>query len=215
MGHRKESGMWVSSLSVSSLCWTLNPFSGNHMQCTKCRTHFCWVCLTMGPNIGQGTHNCNSTGVKTHSDNIFSGVKRYQIFLQRIKTHEESYTFETTQRKNISKMLKSMEGNIDDRSLEIIRDALKELVLCRLLVTSSYLFSFYHKENSQMQIYQENQKDLEFATERLSHILGQEISFDDVTQIEEKSSYCKRRRNILLEHVEEGENEQWWLEIEP
>ena len=84
---------------------------------------------------------------------------------------------------------------------------------------------------------QENQKDLEQSTEKLSEYLEREISADNLVDIKQKVQdkyrlvgkenltlpqplliswlplfrYVESRKNVLLGHVHEGYDKDWWL----
>ena len=61
---------------------------------------------------------------------------------------------------------------------------------------------------------QDNQKDLENATEQLSEYLEREITSDilvDIKQkVQDKSRYCENRRSVLLSHCHEGYEKEFW-----
>ena len=92
---------------------------------------------------------------------------------------------------------------------------------------------------------QENQKDLEQSTEKLSEYLEREISVENLVDIKQKVQdkyrlegiqlfsarqlnstlsgshacpsffrYCESRKNVLLDHVHEGYDKDWWLYTE-
>ena len=86
---------------------------------------------------------------------------------------------------------------------------------------------------------QENQKDLEQSTEKLSEYLEREISAENLVDIKQKVQdkyrlvgrelystlsgshacpsffrYVESRKNVLLDHVHEGYDKDWWLYTE-
>lgn len=78
----------------------------------------------------------------------------------------------------------------------------------------TYVFAFYLKKNNQSIIFEDNQKDLENATEQLSEYLERDITCDmlnDIKQkVQDKYRYCESRRNVLLDHVHEGYEKDLW-----
>jgi len=82
----------------------------------------------------------------------------------------------------------------------------------------TYVFAYYLKKNNQSAIFEENQKDLESATEQLSEYLERDISAENLVDIKQKVQdkyrYCDSRRKVLLAHVHEGYDKDWWLYTE-
>ena len=66
-----------------------------------------------------------------------------------------------------------------------------------------------------MRQFQDNQNDLEVATEQLSEYLerdlGTEDSGDFGEKVKNKYNYCESRRKVLLAHVREGYDNDTWL----
>jgi len=66
--------------------------------------------------------------------------------------------------------------------------------------------------------FQENQKDLETSTEVLSEYLERDICAENLIDIKQKVQdkyrYCDNRRKVLLAHVHEGYDKEWWIYIE-
>ncbi len=87
-------------------------------------------------------------------------------------------------------------------------------------------------------IFEDNQKDLETATEKLSEYLERDITSENLVDIKQKVQdkyrwviwalfmrnlanlligkfqshfrYCEKRRKVLLDHVHEGYEKDWW-----
>lgn len=83
----------------------------------------------------------------------------------------------------------------------------------------TYVFAYYLRKNNQSEIFEDNQKDLEIATETLSEYLERDISAENVVDIKQKVQdkyrYCDSRRKVLLDHVHEGYERDWWIYTEP
>ena len=83
----------------------------------------------------------------------------------------------------------------------------------------TYVFAYYLRKNNQCHIFEDNQKDLENATEILSEYLERDIdsaNLVDIKQkVQDKSRYCENRRKVLLDHVHEGYEKDWWLYTDP
>jgi ariadne-1 len=65
-----------------------------------------------------------------------------------------------------------------------------------------------------MLIFEDNQSDLEISTECLSGYLERELTDVALTdlkiQVQDKSKYCEARRHVLLNHVYEGYDQDFW-----
>ena len=57
---------------------------------------------------------------------------------------------------------------------------------CRTTLMYSYAFVFYMKNNNQMAIFEDNQRDLELAVEELSEFLSRHISTEPLADIKIK-----------------------------
>ena len=81
----------------------------------------------------------------------------------------------------------------------------------------TYAFAFYLKKTNQAIIFEENQNNLEDATEKMSYYLEQELDISeesDVTAIKahvvNKQRFCDSRRQALIMHVHEGYEKGLW-----
>lgn len=50
----------------------------------------------------------------------------------------------------------------------------------------TYVFAYYLKKNNQLLIFEENQKDLESSTEKLSEYLERDITSENLADIKQK-----------------------------
>lgn len=67
--------------------------------------------------------------------------------------------------------------------MRFIRDAVKVLHVSRRTLTYTFVFAYFLKKNNHVDIFEENQKDLEIAVERLSGYLEQEMTEDSVVEL--------------------------------
>jgi len=78
----------------------------------------------------------------------------------------------------------------------------------------TYVFAYYLRKNNQSLIFEDNQRDLETATEKLSEYLERDITSENLADIKQKVQdkyrYCEKRRNVLLVHVHEGYEKDCW-----
>lgn len=104
---------------------------------------------------------------------------------------------------------------------------------CRQILMYTYVFAYFLKKNNQSAIFQvsfpfpfrkqiinisisfqENQNDLESATEMLSAYLERDITEENLVdlkqKLQDKYRYCDLRRQALMEHVYEGYDMNLW-----
>ena len=117
--------------------------------------------------------------------------------------------------------------------VQFLKKALDTLCECRRTLMYTYAFAYYLKKNNQSAIFEDNQRDLETATEQLSEYLERDIDGKSLVDIKQKVQdkhrwfyifrfarylslfrYCESRRKVLLAHVKEGYDKDWWLYIE-
>lgn len=60
------------------------------------------------------------------------------------------------------------------------------LCQCRQTLMYTYVFAYYLRKNNQSVIFEDNQRDLESATEKLSEFLEREITWQNLADIKQK-----------------------------
>jgi len=84
----------------------------------------------------------------------------------------------------------------------LIRSASQALQTCRQTLKWTYAFAFYLARNNDTEMFEDNQKDLEMAVENLSEMfekpIGELADSKLKVDIMDKTSYCNKRRVILL-----------------
>merc|ERR1712032_1559749 len=151
-----------------------------------CKADFCWVCLGPREPHGSSWYNCN----------------RYVNHLQSLKFESKLYAMVK------DKMEEMQQHNMSWIEVQFLRKSLDILCECRRTLMYTYVFAYYLKKNNNQQIFEDNQKDLESATEQLSEYLERDISAENLVDIKQKVQdkyrYCDSRRKVLLAHVHEG-----------
>ncbi|XP_033212517.1 E3 ubiquitin-protein ligase arih1l-like [Belonocnema kinseyi] len=191
----------------------------NRMLCTNgsCRQDFCWVCLKFWNTHTGNAYNCNrydgdNQELKEKS-RIF--LERYLFYYSRYMNHMQSLKFEHKLYASVrQKMDEMQEHSMAWIEVQFLNKAVDILCLCRQTLMYTYVFPYYLKKNNQTVIFENNQQDLERATECLSEYLERDITSEnhiDIKQkVQDKYKYCASRREALLNHVHEGYEENWW-----
>lgn len=139
-------------------------------------------------------------------------------YFTRYQAHHQSLELENKLREQVEERKKEMQAEsrsyTEQQSLQKAFEALQQ---CRRTLKYTYPFAFYLERNSQSEIFESNQADLERATEILSGLLEHEIQFDQnfATDLMNKTSYCNQRRLILLDHCKDGYAKNYWVGLDP
>ena len=188
------------------------------MQCRSegCKAEFCWTCLKLwrdGPNY----HQCNAYDEAKEANNSRhkESLAKYLFYYTRYVNHEQSLKLESQLIEKVENKMKEMQEQemtwVEVQYLKWSVDVLKN---CRHTLMFTYIFAYYLNKNNQKEIFEDNQKDLEAATEQLSGYLENDIGDEDIKDIKQKvvnkKNYCENRMRVLLSHVKEGYEENWW-----
>ena len=98
--------------------------------------------------------------------------------------------------------------------VQFLKKAVDITVHCRTTLKWTYVVAFYLPKSNETTIFEDNQRDLEMATEQLSELLEAPL---DETQIYtlrknilDKSVYVSQREDILLEDIAKGLQDGRW-----
>lgn len=182
----------------------------NHMTCRKCKHEFCWMCMGLWSEHGTSWYNCNRFEEKSGSEARDAQTKsrvsleRYLHYYHRYANHEQSAKldkdiFFKTEKKMVQLQSASGMSWIEVQYLDTASHALQT---CRQTLKWTYAFAFFLARNNLTAMFEDNQKDLEMAVEALSEMFEKPIIelADPKLKVEimDKTSYCNKRRVILL-----------------
>ncbi|KAJ8305008.1 hypothetical protein KUTeg_018591 [Tegillarca granosa] len=198
----------------------------NHMVCKNqnCKADFCWVCLGPWEPHGSSWYNCNrydedeAKKARDAQEKSRCQLQRYLFYCNRYMNHMQSLKFESKLYASVKLKMEEMQQFMSWIEVQFLKKAVDVLCLCRQTLMFTYVFAFYLKKNNQSIIFEENQKDLENATEQLSEYLERDITSEmlqDIKQrVQDKYRYCESRRKVLLDHVHEGYEKDLWEYLE-
>ncbi|KAL2151266.1 hypothetical protein VTH82DRAFT_6364 [Thermothelomyces myriococcoides] len=194
----------------------------NHMTCRKCKHEFCWMCMGLWSEHGTSWYNCNryeeKSGTEARDAQARSRVslERYLHYYNRYANHEQSARLDKDiYHKTEKKMVQlQKESGMSWIEVQYLNAASQALQTCRQTLMWTYAFAFYLARNNLTEIFEDNQKDLEMAVEALSEMFEKPISelADPKLKvvIMDKTSYCNKRRVILLEDTAQNLLEGKW-----
>lgn len=195
----------------------------NHMICKNqaCRSEFCWVCLGAWEPHGSSWYNCNryneddAKKARDAQEKSRSALQRYLHYCNRYMNHYQSLKLEQKLNASIREKMEEMQQhNMSWIEVQFLKKAVDVLCQCRQTLMYTYAFAFYLRKNNHSIIFEDNQSDLEIAVEKLSGYLERDITSDNAIdikqQVQDKYRYCEQRRKVLLDHVHEGYEKDYW-----
>ncbi|TDZ21650.1 E3 ubiquitin-protein ligase dbl4 [Colletotrichum orbiculare MAFF 240422] len=199
----------------------------NHMTCRKCKHEFCWMCMGLWSEHGTSWYNCNrfeeKSGLEARDAQAKSRIslERYLHYYNRYANHEQSAKLDKDIYHKTEKKMVQLQNASGMSWIEVqyLNQASQTLQTCRQTLKWTYAFAFYLSRNNLTEIFEDNQKDLEMAVEALSEMFEkpvQELCDRNLkVDIMDKTSYCKKRRIILLEDTADNlANGRWTFNVD-
>ncbi|GBM64165.1 E3 ubiquitin-protein ligase ARIH1 [Araneus ventricosus] len=195
----------------------------NHMVCKNqnCKFEFCWLCLRAWNSHEFQWDACNryNEEISKTKEQSKSALDKYLFYYDRYMNHVKSLKFENKLYATVKRKMEEMQQiNISWNETQFLKKAVDILCECRQTLMYTYVFAYYLSKTNESAIFETNQHDLQNAVEQLSEYLERDITVDNVFSlkqtVQDKSRYCDNRRRVLLSHVYEGYEKDFWKYVE-
>lgn len=184
----------------------------NHMICTKCKFHFCWVCLGDWNEHNasrSGYYNCNkfkeeNVNVKDEKQKAKRELDRYLHYYKRYAAHDLSGRYARKQLKQAEDKMIEMQNDTGTGWVEVqfLGDAVKQLIENRRVLKYTYALAYYLPPGQSKTLFEHNQSDLERFTEMLSELTEKEWNNMQKAEITNQMMVTRRFMKRIIEAVE-------------
>uniref|UniRef100_A0A4W3K2X6 RBR-type E3 ubiquitin transferase n=1 Tax=Callorhinchus milii TaxID=7868 RepID=A0A4W3K2X6_CALMI len=177
----------------------------NHMQCSKCKHDFCWMCLGDWKTHGSEYYECSR--YKENPDIVNQSqqaqareaLKKYLFYFERWENHNkslqlEAQTYQRIQEKIQERVMNNLGTWID---WQYLQNAAKLLAKCRYTLQYTYPYAYYMESGPRKKLFEYQQAQLEAEIENLSW----KVERADITLENTFSStmhIAEQRRRTLL-----------------
>ncbi|KAK6175068.1 hypothetical protein SNE40_013605 [Patella caerulea] len=177
----------------------------NHMQCSKCKSDFCWMCLGEWKTHGSEYYECSrfkeNPNIANESVHVQAreALKKYLFYYERWENHAKSLTLEEQTFKNISTRIQEKVMNNEGTWIawQYLLKAADLLKKCRYSLQYTYPYAYYLDRGGRKELFEYQQAQLEAEVENLSwKVERAEIS--DTGELENLMDIAEKRRLTLL-----------------
>uniref|UniRef100_A0A3B4CQD6 RBR-type E3 ubiquitin transferase n=1 Tax=Pygocentrus nattereri TaxID=42514 RepID=A0A3B4CQD6_PYGNA len=182
----------------------------NHMQCSKCKHDFCWMCLGDWKTHGSEYYECSR--YKENPDIVNQSqqaqareaLKKYLFYFERWENHNkslqlEAQTYQRIQEKIQERVMNNLGTWID---WQYMQNAAKLLAKCRYTLQYTYPYAYYMESGPRKKLFEYQQAQLEAEIENLSWKVERADSYErgegDLNDLENQMHIAEQRRRTLL-----------------
>uniref|UniRef100_A0A8C6SRD5 RBR-type E3 ubiquitin transferase n=1 Tax=Neogobius melanostomus TaxID=47308 RepID=A0A8C6SRD5_9GOBI len=178
----------------------------NHMQCSKCKHDFCWMCLGDWKTHGSEYYECSR--YKENPDIVNQSqqaqareaLKKYLFYFERWENHNkslqlEAQTYQRIQEKIHERVMNNLGTWID---WQYLHNAAKLLAKCRYTLQYTYPYAYYMESGPRKKLFEYQQAQLEAEIENLSWKVERADTYERGMDLENQMHIAEQRRRTLL-----------------
>ncbi|XP_071509572.1 E3 ubiquitin-protein ligase ARIH2-like [Diadema antillarum] len=177
----------------------------NHMQCSRCKHDFCWMCLGDWKSHGSEFYECSrykeNPNIANESANVKAreALKKYLFYFERWENHSKSLRLEAQTLRKINeriedKVMNNMGTWID---WQYLLDAAALLAKCRYTLQYTYPYAYFMDSGPRKKLFEYQQAQLEAEIEDLSWKVERAETYDR-GDLENQMDVGEKRRQTLL-----------------
>jgi ariadne-2 len=182
----------------------------NHMQCSKCKHDFCWMCLGDWKSHGSEYYECsrykenpNIANESAHAQ-AREALKKYIFYFERWENHAKSLKLEE---QTLSKIKSRIEEKVMKNSgtwidWQYLLKAAELLMKCRYTLQFTYPYAYYLEKSPRKQLFEYQQAQLEAEVENLSWKV-ERAEITDRGDLENQMDIAEKRRLTLVRDFRE------------
>ncbi|TKR67583.1 hypothetical protein L596_023714 [Steinernema carpocapsae] len=200
----------------------------NHITCKNmaCSYEFCWVCLGPWSEHGTSYYSCNrydsssSKDARAKESNARELLTRYVFYYTRFNNHRQSTVIKQKLSDSLQHRMEYMQTyrHVSFIDMQYVKRAFQVMYESREVLMYTYPFAYYLDQACNItKIFEQNQRDLEQATEILGELLERRFMKEDDANLEDlkhevinKTNYVDQRMKALLKHCQEGYDQCAW-----
>ncbi|XP_041348541.1 potential E3 ubiquitin-protein ligase ariadne-2-like [Gigantopelta aegis] len=177
----------------------------NHMQCSKCKFDFCWMCLGDWKAHGSEYYECSRYKENPNIANesvlvqAREALKKYLFYYERWENHAKSLKLEEQTllkiKSRIQEKVMNNEGTWID--WQYLLDAATLLKKCRYTLQYTYPYAYYMEKGGKKLLFEYQQAQLEAEVENLSWKV-ERAEITDRGDLENQMDIAEKRRLTLL-----------------
>ncbi|XP_076447202.1 putative E3 ubiquitin-protein ligase ariadne-2 isoform X3 [Babylonia areolata] len=177
----------------------------NHMQCSKCKFDFCWMCLGDWKSHGSEYYECSRYKENPNIANesvlvqAREALKKYLFYFERWENHAKSLQLEKQTLQKIMDRInvKVMENEGTWIDWQYLQNAAALLKKCRYTLQYTYPYAYYMDKGGRKELFEYQQAQLEAEVENLSW----KVERAEITQrgeLENQMDIAEKKRQTLL-----------------